>query len=257
MMLLSEIRSFYPEILHNRGEFLLREYLQYKILELIFNSEYATKFAFLGGTCIRILHNSQRFSEDLDFDNFDLSQDDFVAVSEIIRKGLELEGYTVEIRNVFKGAFHCYVKFPSLLFQTGLSGHKEAKILINLDTEPQNFDFQPEQIFLNKFDVYCSVFSTPLDVLLSQKLVTLTARKRPKGRDFFDVTVLLARTKPNYNFLDQRLNIQNKAQLKTYLLEVCQTFDLEALAKDVQPFLFKPADVRRVSGFEQYIKQAL
>ena len=110
MISLAEIRSFYPETLHARGEFLLREYLQYKILELLFQSNYAGKFAFLGGTCLRIVHNNQRFSEDLDFDNFDLKEADFEAVSEIIRSGLERQGFKVEIRNVLRGAFHCYIR---------------------------------------------------------------------------------------------------------------------------------------------------
>lgn len=75
MMPLTEIRKSYPEGLHGRGEFLLREYLQYKILELLFTSPFAEKFAFLGGTCLRIVHDNQRFSEDLDFDSFNLSQE--------------------------------------------------------------------------------------------------------------------------------------------------------------------------------------
>jgi len=70
MMTLEEIKSFYPSPLQQRGAFLLREYLQYKILALLFDSAYANKFAFLGGTCLRIVHSNQRFSEDLDFDNF-------------------------------------------------------------------------------------------------------------------------------------------------------------------------------------------
>jgi hypothetical protein len=45
-MSLAEIKSFYPEFLHNRAEFLLREYLQYKILEILFQSKYASKFVF-------------------------------------------------------------------------------------------------------------------------------------------------------------------------------------------------------------------
>ena len=67
MMSLAEIRQFYPANLHSKSAFLLREYLQCKILELLFESPYAAKFAFLGGTCLQIVHGSQRFSEDLDF----------------------------------------------------------------------------------------------------------------------------------------------------------------------------------------------
>lgn len=256
MMTLAEIRSFYPEPLHNRGEFLLREYLQYKILELVFQSKYATQFSFLGGTCLRIVHNNQRFSEDLDFDNFDLSEDDFLEVSNIIRKGLELQGFQVEIRNVIRGAFHCYIRFPGLLYETGLSGHREAKILINLDTEPQHFPFEPEIHFLNQFDVFCNIRSTPPDLLLSQKMMAATHRKRPQGRDFFDITFLLGRTRPNYTFLQDRLDISTAKDLREHLLAVCERMDFQQLAEDVQPFLFKPGDVQRVLLFPEYIKKA-
>ena len=134
MLSMGEIQHFYPPQLHGFRQFLLREYLQCKILAVLFESEYGDKFAFLGGTCLRLLHNNQRFSEDLDFDNFNLSETEFEAVSLVIRAGLEREGFEVEMRNVLKNAYHCYIKFPNLLFDTGLSGHREEKILIQLDT---------------------------------------------------------------------------------------------------------------------------
>ncbi|MFK7937567.1 MAG: nucleotidyl transferase AbiEii/AbiGii toxin family protein [Saprospiraceae bacterium] len=254
MMSLDEIRSFYPPNLHAKSDFLLREYLQYKILEILFNSDYARKFAFLGGTCSRIVHNNQRFSEDLDFDNFDLSANDFVQVSEIIKEELERNGYEVEIRNVMRSAFHCYIRFPNLLFETGLSGHREAKILINLDTEPQGFTFQPDEVFLNKFDVFTTIFTTPIDLLLSQKFLAITHRRRPKGRDFFDVIFLLSRTQPNYDFLKQTLDISDGKQLKEHILTVCEAFDFKELAQDVEVFLFEPNDVKRILHFIPYFK---
>jgi predicted nucleotidyltransferase component of viral defense system len=256
MMSLSEIRSYYPDYLHNRGEFLLREYLQYKILELLFQSNYASKFVFLGGTCLRIVHGNRRFSEDLDFDNFNLAQEDFEDVSQAIKAGLERQGFEVEMRNVFRGAYHCYIRFPGLLYETGLSGHREAKILINLDTEPQGFQFHPESVFLNQFDVFTNILSTPPDLLLSQKIATITQRKRPKGRDFFDTVFLLGKTGPNYEFLEQKLKLSDPSQLRQHLIEVCRNLDFQELAKDVQPFLFNPEDIRRVLLFPEYVKDA-
>ncbi len=131
MISLLEIQKYYPQNLQIFKTFILREYLQYKILEIIFESKYANKLCFLGGTCLRIVHNNTRFSEDLDFDNFDLSETDFNNIAEIIKKQLTRQGYNVEIKNIFAGAFHCYVKFPKLLFNEGLSGHKEEKFLKN------------------------------------------------------------------------------------------------------------------------------
>lgn len=256
MMSLSEIRSYYPEHLHNRGEFLLREYLQYKILELLFQSGYALKFVFLGGTCLRIVHNNPRFSEDLDFDNFGLSEKDFEEVSHIILKGLKMQGFQVEMRNVFRGAYHCYIRFPGILFEAGLSGHREAKILINLDTEPQGFSFEPESFFLNRFDVFTSIRTTPPDILLSQKIIAITNRRQPKGRDFFDVVFLLGKVNPNYEFLKLKLNLPDAMELKQHLLKICEKFNFQELAADVKPFLFNNDDAKRVLLFPEFIKAA-
>ncbi len=49
--------------------FILREYLQRKLLQILFDSEYANELCFLGGTYLRIVHRNIRFSTDLDFNN--------------------------------------------------------------------------------------------------------------------------------------------------------------------------------------------
>ena len=135
MLNLSELLKFYPDHLHSFKRFILREYLQHKILEIVFEHKLASKLCFMGGTCLRIVHDNNRFSEDLDFDNFGLSQADFETLATSIEKQLHRAGYETEIRNVYKGAYHCYIKFPKLLFEQGLSGHQEEKILIQIDPD--------------------------------------------------------------------------------------------------------------------------
>ena len=44
MLNLTEILSAYPENLQVHRAFVLREYLQYKILEILFDGPYASKF---------------------------------------------------------------------------------------------------------------------------------------------------------------------------------------------------------------------
>ena len=84
MLSLKELKPYYPESLHDYERFIIREYLQYKILEIVFESPYENKLAFMGGTCLRIVHNNSRFSEDLDFDNFDLTMDAFNGITDIV-----------------------------------------------------------------------------------------------------------------------------------------------------------------------------
>ena len=174
----------------------MREYLQYKILEIIFNSKIAGNLSFLGGTALRIIYNNTRFSEDLDFDNFGLSQKEFTLLSKEVKNGLIKQGYKTEIRNVFKGAYRCYVKMPKILFNSDLSGFEEEKIMIQIDTMPHNFKYKPDRKILNKFDIFTQINITPPDIVLSQKIYAILNRKRAKGRDFFDVIFLLQKTRP-------------------------------------------------------------
>jgi len=148
MLSIKEIESYYPENLRAFKRSLMREYIQYKILEIIFGSNQAAKLSFLGGTAIRMLHGNKRFSEDLDFDNFGLKEKEFENLATEISKKLKMEGYNTEIKNVFRNAYHCYVRIPGLLFDMGLSGHKEEKILIQIDTEPQHFDYLPKNLIV-------------------------------------------------------------------------------------------------------------
>lgn len=254
MLNFNDILSYYPQKLRIFKENILKEYLQYLILNIVFSTEYSNKLVFLGGTAIRIIHNSTRFSEDLDFDNTGLSKTDFVKVSEIVRKQLELEGYNVEIENIFKGAFHCYIKFPGLLFQNELSGHEQEKILIQLDTEPQKYVYLPEKYLLNKFGIFRYINIVPLNLLLSQKICACLTRKRAKGRDFFDVVYLMGKTTPDYKFLEERLNIKTKTELIAKLREKSDSLDFKTLAKDIEPFLFDSAQKERVINFENWLE---
>jgi predicted nucleotidyltransferase component of viral defense system len=48
-----------------------------KSLTQCINREGSENLSFIGGTAIRIVYGSQRFSEDLDFDNFGLTFEQF------------------------------------------------------------------------------------------------------------------------------------------------------------------------------------
>jgi predicted nucleotidyltransferase component of viral defense system len=256
MLSLQEIKSFYPIEMRGFDRFMLREYLQFKMLEIIFNSPYSEKLSFLGGTCLRIVHGNNRFSEDLDFDNFNLTIEDFHSISGIIKKELEQQGYKVEMRHVEKGAYHCSVRFLGLLQNSKLSGHKEEKILIQLDTESHYFQYAPEKPILNKFDVFTQINTTPLDILLSQKFYAILNRKQNKGRDFYDIIFLLSMGAiPNYNYLNIKTGIQNFNELRYRINEKCRGLDMQSMGKDVQSFLFNATDVRKVQLFIEYINQ--
>jgi hypothetical protein len=130
------------------------------------------------------------------------------------------------------------------------------KLMIQIDTAPHSFSFTPEKKILNKFDVFTSVFSVPADVILSQKIYAALNRKRAKGRDFYDIIFLLSFTKPNYEYLKEKMEISDPVFLKNKLLEAISEFDFKELAKDVEPFLFNPSESKKLEMFPEFIKQA-
>jgi hypothetical protein len=255
MLDLQQIKNEYSEPLQGYERAIVREYLQVKILQAIFESKQARKLSFLGGTALRIVHGNNRFSEDIDLDNFGLSWQAFGELTQRVKLFLELEGFLVETSMVAKDAFHCDLRFPELLFEQGLSPHQQEKILIQLDTVAQGYPYSPEIKIVNKFDVFTEIRVTPLNVLLSQKIFTAVNRKRPKGRDFYDITFLLSKTKPDFGFIHQKMGIGAPESLREEFLLKIEDFDFEALAGDVAPFLITKEQVKRVVKFREFWKQ--
>lgn len=254
MLNLPNIEKYYLEKERPFKRNILREYLQYKILEIIFDSKIGRKLAFLGGTALRIIHGNGRFSEDLDFDNFGITEKEFSNLAGEIKKGLELQGYLVGIKNVFKGAYRSYIKMPGVLFDNELSDLREEKIMIQIDTVPHDFAYSRDSKIINKFDVFTQIYTTPPDILLSQKIYAALNRSRAKGRDFFDIVFLLPITAPNYKYLQAKVGIKNGKELKDALIYKTADFDFNALAKDVEPFLINADDGKKIKMFVPYIK---
>jgi predicted nucleotidyltransferase component of viral defense system len=252
MLDFQQIKDQYPENLQRFERAILREYLQYKILQAVFDSRHASKLAFLGGTALRIIYGNNRFSEDIDLDNFGLSWTEFEEVIQKVKRFMELEGFEVEIRNVAKDAYRCYLKIPTLLYEQGLSPLQGEKMLIQVDTTAQGYEYKPEIILINKFDVFTEIRVTPLNILLSQKIYTAINRKRPKGRDFYDITFLANRTKPDMRFLNQKLGVDTAESLRRVISARIAEYDFKNLSNDVSPFLVNQADIKRVEKFNQF-----
>ena len=257
MLDIKQIESFYPEHLWPFKKNLLREYLQYKILEAIFESPLSDKLTFMGGTCIHMVHGSPRFSEDLDFDNPGIGRHDFGAFSKRIKRALELQGYTVELNNSYQDAFRASFRFPGLLYDSGISGHRDEKLLIQIDTEPQEVQYNPDKFILNKFDVFSRINIVPADILLAQKIYCIFNRCRPMGRDFFDVVFLLGKSGVNFDYLSQKLSVRNNTELRDRLLLRCAQLDFKRLAKDLEPFVYSKKEVSRVRMFQDVIQQEI
>ncbi len=179
--------------------------------------------------------------------------EEFESLSKIIAKNLESEGYLVEIKIINRGAFHCYIKIPNLLFNFELSGYREEKILIQLDSENQPFQYSASSFLLNKFDVFTEIFHTPKDVLLAQKLWAIINRKNTKGRDIYDSIFLFSITNPNYSYLYSKCKITNLKELKDMINNKLNNINLNQLTEDIRPFVINSADIERIKLFPQLI----
>jgi len=257
MLNLKQIESFYPENLRIYKKNLLREYLQYVILDIIYSSEYGSRLVFMGGTAIHIIHGNRRFSEDLDFDNKGLSKEDFEDLSGKIFRKLELYGYSMEIENRCRGAFRCLVKFPGIFYQYDIPSHPQEKLTIQIDSEPQNVDYKAERVILNKFDIFLKVNSVPPEILLAQKILAILNRPRPMGRDFYDVIFLFSKTNPDFNFLKEKMKLKENISMKKIkekLLLRCEKINFKKLVEGVKPFLFYPSEAEKIKLFPDFIR---
>jgi len=250
MISIQELIKEYPESLASNSRSILREYLQYKILNIIFNSKFLSKLSFIGDTALRIVYNNQRFSEDLDFDNFGLTIEEFEELMNIVVSNLELNGYKIEYNVSKKGAFRGNIKFLNLLSQLDLAICDTEKLLIQIDTAPHNFVYKPDLKLIKKFDILTKINVTPIDILLSQKIRALFERNRVLGRDVYDIILLTSKTKPNYDYLKEKLNINNSTELKNKLQEFFKNVNMADLKQDISNFIFDEIELNKLSVFK-------
>ena len=257
MLTVEQISGYFPPPLRQRNpRGILVEYLQYELLDSLFKNAVAAELSFIGGTAIRFLHDSHRFSEDLDFDNFGLSFSQFEEMLKTVCRDMEYKGFLIEYRVVEKGAWHCYIRFPKILREVGLSPDAERKILIRIDSEAKERLYDPKKVFLNRFSVYRQILAAPAAILLAQKMMTILYRKREKGRDIFDVSFLTGFTAPDFDYIEKTVGM-DRAEFLRRFDERLRELDLNSLAQDVEPFLFTPEQRERIASFRDFWREKL
>lgn len=242
MIKLEEIKHFYQLPEREMGLMILKEYLQYKILGWLFSSKWAGKLVFTGGTAIRIVYGGDRFSEDIDLDTDDLGWNEFEGIVEMVKRNFKREGIEVEVKNVNKGVMRSYLRFPKIMVENGLSPNKNEKLLIQLDMDKIKSWGKTELKIINKFGVFEEVKIYDKQTLIKLKLEALVGRKRPKGRDIYDIVYLVTEGKL-------------EKQVKEKLLKFCDDNDLENLAKDVEPFVINRDKLKVVRKFRDWVGQ--
>lgn len=257
MIQIEQVKNYFPVQIRENSAFdkyMLKEYLLLMILDYLSSTPYIQKMVFIGGTNLRLVKGIDRFSEDLDFDCKELSKDEFFEMTNGVIQFLERSGLQVEARdreNPKLTAFRRSIYFPELLFDLGLSGHKEERFLIKVETQDQGIIYSP--VITNiKGCGFFFPFPVPSDgVLCSMKIAAMLARA--KGRDFYDLMFLLAQSKPDYKFLSKRCGIHNLQEFKQAVNELLKTIDLKKKQKDFEHLLFSKADSGKVLRFGEFV----
>lgn len=254
-----QLKNFFPPYLWenpSHRKYIIKEYIQLLILDYLTTTTFIKKIVFIGGTNLRLVKGIDRFSEDLDFDCKALSDEEFLAMTNDVIEFLKRMGLRVETRdkkNDKLKAYRCNIYFPELLFELGLSGYRQERFLIKIESQDQNIVYNQKMATIKGCGLYFS-FPVPADdVLCAMKLSALLSRQ--KGRDFYDVMFLLAQTPPNFNFLEKQFGIVNIQQLKNSLFKVLESIDLHHKSKDFEHLVFHKSSTKRITNFKEFIEE--
>ena len=251
------IRSFFPPTIARESRFdryMLKEYLQLLILDHLTTTPYIGKMVFIGGTNLRLIQGIDRFFEDLDFDCKDLCEEEFMAMTDSVVQYLRQNNMEVETRdkpNPKLTAFRRNLYFPQMLFNLGLTGHRDERLLLKIEAQDQGVPYQPIVANINKMGFFFGVQVPPLDVLCAMKFATILTRQ--KGRDFYDAIFLLSKTKPNMDFLKASAGISSMEEVKAALKERLKEVDLNLKKRDFGHLLFNEANADRVLQFPNVV----
>jgi len=164
-----------------------REYLQLLFLKYFYDLPKSNQIYFKGGTSIKFLYGSFRFSEDLDFSS-DLKEEE---IKSLIQKAIK--NLSREISVSFKQEKSIADSFTGRIFQT--ISDFNFPLTVRLDISLRE---KPIYIENNYIETIFPISPYPLVVhlavkeILAEKIRALIIRGT--GRDLFDISYLLPRT---------------------------------------------------------------
>lgn len=258
MINIDMIRGYFPPQISKESlsdKHLLKEYLQLLILDYLSSTPYIRKMTFIGGTNLRLVKGIDRFSEDLDFDCKQLTEHEFMEMTDSVLQFLKRDGWRIEVRDKDTSkltAFRRNIHFPELLFDLGLTGHREERFLIKIESQDQGVAYTPVIVNIRGCGFFFPMPVPPDGVMCAMKISALLARA--KGRDFYDVMFLLSQCSPDYAFLQKRCGISSLQELKEAVAKLLETTDLNMKKKDFEHLLFNRENSRRVLLFGQFVE---
>ena len=160
-----------------------REYLQHLFLSYFYQQSQAKRVLFKGGTALRLIYNSPRFSEDLDFSAKRINIKNLEQVLVETLNEIERENINVSIQEAktTSGGYLAHVMFKTQDFQP---------VVIELEVSFRNTKLKEEVATVSgDFIPPFAVFHLSSEQLLDEKIQALLYRKKP--RDFYDLYFIL------------------------------------------------------------------
>ena len=228
---------------------------QQLILAGLYNGGFFDVAAFYGGTCLRIFHGLQRFSEDMDFsllvpdDKFD-----FTKYFQPIIDEFAIVGREVEIKKKDKKGFgkveSAFLKDNTDVYDVSFLTEKSIKIKIEVDTQPP-LNFKTEQkLLLQPHSFMTRCFTLP--DLFAGKMHALVYRgwkNRVKGRDWYDFEWYVRHNVPlDFVHLAERVRQFNNAEIgqaefMVQLKNRLASANINQVKSDALPFVRNPKEL--------------
>ena len=236
----------------------LREISQKIILFALSQTSFFKNVAFYGGTCLRIFHNLDRFSENLDFQV--LSEDYNLRLDEYMSKCLNvLESYGLNATVYSKPDYDTgevrrrYIKITHYDIANEYFGkismNKEKLVSIKIEISTKYIPGAKYEMNLLNSPMFSNVYCFDYSSLFAGKLnalLTRNWRERTKGRDYFDYMFYLSHNvKFNLEYLKNKLRFSldkdtssfDLNDIKELLSNKFEESDFDSIKKDIIPFV--------------------
>lgn len=225
------------------------------ILAGLYNGGFFDRAAFYGGTCLRIFHGLQRFSEDMDFsllapdNHFDFSRYFQPIIDQFAMVGRDVEIHKKE-KKTFGKVESAFLKDNTDVYDITFQTEKAVKIKIEVDTQPP-LKFETEQKLLLMPQSFMARCFTLPDLFAGKMhaLVYRVWKNRVKGRDWYDFEWYVRHNIPlDFEHLQERALQFNgesisKDTFMKKLAERLSSADINQVKADVLPFIRNPKEL--------------
>ena len=230
----------------------LHEVMQQIALAGLYRGGFFNKAAFYGGSCLRIFHQLQRFSEDMDFSllqpdvHFELDNYFEPITAEFKALGREVVINKKEKKKQ-TNVESAFLKEDTAIYNLQFRTEQTVKIKIEVDVNPPTGFNCEHKLLLLPFSFMTRCYSLP--DLYAGKMHALLFRNwkaRIKGRDWYDFEWYVRNNIPlNFNHFCERTHQFGSLEdteltkdfFKQLLKEKIAKTSIEMVKSDVRPFI--------------------